>query len=161
MLAYLWHILQISEDRCNAAGISLSLAFWTLYGVQIIINCIDHVMELLEQDCRYISAGAIYAARTAGVNRPRRGPRANRANKAGRDKPCSSQINANEAAAAAERIDVYANMRWLKSWQRAAEGREELQRSRGRRCQSNDMPACHSRTLRNSEIGQANAAQNY
>lgn len=83
-------------------------------------------MELLEQDCRYISAGAIYAARTAGVNRPRRGPRANRANKAGRDKPCSSQINANEAAAA-ERIDVYANMRWLKSWQRAAEGREEEQ----------------------------------
>lgn len=102
----------------------LSLAFWTLYGGQIIINCIDHVMELLEQDCRYISAGAIYAARTAGVNRPRRGPRANRANKAGRDKPCSSQINANEAA---ERIDVYANMRWLKSWQRAAEGREEEQ----------------------------------
>lgn len=52
------------------AACCLLAFFWTVYERQIIINCIDHVMEL-EQDCRHISAGAIYAT-TAGVNRPRR-----------------------------------------------------------------------------------------
>lgn len=121
-------------------------------------------MELLEQDCRYISAGAIYAARTAGVNRPRRGPRANRANKAGRDKPWSSQINANEAAAAAtaaERIDVYANMRWLKSWQRAAEGREEEQGEGGGGARATTCQHVTAGLFAIQKIGQANAAQNY